>query len=260
MRFTEQFLFPKADDDWLKKVGWIEEDAGFGAVVEDFRTDMGRWCAANTLPIGELLLTLAQDIFSEPSELGLAYGVAVHLATLARDRPHLRTLDFLGELDDIGRNRRRLLNFREDAQGFEPPAGEVTIATMHSAKGLEWDRVYLTSVSDYDFPSGGADDNYRGELWYARDNLNLWEEALAQVEQLHMGTLDEYLPGDATEKARKEVAAERLRLLFVGITRARQALILTYNTGRFHERRPNAAALAFTAMEQAWRERRASNA
>ena len=85
-----------------------------------------------------------------------------------------------------------------------------------------------------------------------RDSLNLTEEALAQTEQLHMGTLDEYVPGQATRKARQELAAERLRLLYVGITRARQELILTYNTGSRHETSPNEPALAFSALEQAW--------
>ncbi len=38
--------------------------------------------------------------------------------------------------------------------------------------------------------------------------------------------------GDATERARIDYAAERLRLLYVGITRARRDLIVTWNTGR----------------------------
>jgi len=36
----------------------------------------------------------------------------------------------------------------------------------------------------------------------------------------------------ATRVAREEYVSERLRLLYVGITRARRALIVTWNTGR----------------------------
>ena len=68
-----------------------------------------------------------------------------------------------------------------------------------------------------------------------------------------MGTLDEYVSGKATLDARREVAAERLRLLYVGITRARQELILTYIRAR-HGTSPNAPALAFTALDDAWRQ------
>ena len=38
--------------------------------------------------------------------------------------------------------------------------------------------------------------------------------------------------GDATVRARIDYAAERLRLLYVGITRAKRDLIVTWNTGR----------------------------
>ena len=45
------------------------------------------------------------------------------------------------------------LGFDDVEQGYEATPGKVTIATMHAAKGLEWDRVYLMAVSNYGFPS-----------------------------------------------------------------------------------------------------------
>jgi len=36
---------------------------------------------------------------------------------------------------------------------------------MHKAKGLEWERVYLMSVNNYDFPSGLPGDRYISEKW-----------------------------------------------------------------------------------------------
>lgn len=257
LRHPERFLFPAAGEDWVSNIGWIDDYQGFRTVVETFRTELRRWSEAAQLPVDELILTLGQDLFEEQAELALAHGVAVHLARLVRDRPDLRLHEIWQTLRDIGQNSGRFLHFVEDAFGFNPPAGEVTIATMHAAKGLEWDRVYLTSLSEYDFPGGGDDDYYRGERWYVRDRLNLTAEALAQTEQLHMGTLDEFTDGQATRAARREVAAERLRLLYVGITRARRELILTYNTGRNHDRRANPPAPAFTALEKIWRQSQA---
>ena len=254
LRHTERFVFPAAGDDWLEELGWLDDFEGFRLIVERFRTDLKRLCAAAILPIDELILTLGQDLFSEASELALAHSVAILLAKQAKERPEMRLPELTSELEVLARNRRRILGFSEEARGFEPPPGKVTIATIHTAKGLEWDRVHLASVSNYSFPSGGDEDSYRGERWFIRDNLNLTEEALEQTSQLHMGTLDEYVPGQASRNARLELAAERLRLLYVGITRARQELILTYNTGSRHETNPNQPAMAFTALAKAWKE------
>ena len=119
---------------------------------------------------------------------------------------------------------------------------------MHAAKGLEWDRVYLVAVNNFGFPSGSAGDKYRGERWYVRDSLNLVAEAEAQLRQVYMGSLDDYEIGKATEQVRVDLAAERLRLFYVGITRARRELIVTYNLGRNPERDPNQPAIAFQAL------------
>ncbi|MDE0139954.1 MAG: ATP-dependent helicase [Caldilineaceae bacterium] len=253
LRLPERFIYPAAGDDWLRELRWLDDYDGFRPVVHQFRQDLRRWCSAAILPVDELVLTLGQDLFTEADERALAHSAAILLANRARERPDLRLLELTKELDETAANRRRLLGFTEETRGFEPPAGKVTIATMHSAKGLEWDRVHLASVSNYSFPGGGDDEYYRGEPNYIRDSLNLTEEALEQTRQLHMGTLDEYVPGEATREARREYAAERLRLLYVGITRARQELVLTYNTGRFHDRRPNEPALAFKELNQSWR-------
>ncbi len=105
-------------------------------------------------------------------------------------------------------------------------------------------------VNNFSFPSGSESDKYRSERYWARDNLNLVAEAIEQTRQLAMGSLDDYSTGPATQASRLAVAAERLRLFFVGITRARQELIITYNTGRSPESDPNPPALAFEALRR----------
>jgi DNA helicase-2/ATP-dependent DNA helicase PcrA len=121
---------------------------------------------------------------------------------------------------------------------------------MHAAKGLEWDRVYLLSVTSYDFPSGQAGDSYIGEKWFIRDDLNIQAEARRQLKLIMAGTPEQYVEGEATQHARDEYAAERLRLLYVGITRAKEDLILMWNMGRFwQEGRKNAPAQAMLALQ-----------
>jgi len=99
---------------------------------------------------------------------------------------------------------------------------------------LEWDRVYLMSVNNYDFPSLDLYDTYFSEKWFVRGKLNLEAEALSLLDGLIHDdqSLIELEEGAATLDSRIEYAAERLRLLFVGITRARRELTITWNTGR----------------------------
>ncbi len=217
-------------------------------MAEAFRADLQRWTRTTELPVDELVLILGADLFTEPADLALTHHLAVLLAKLGRENPTWRLPELAGEMENIAQNRRRVQSFSDDAFGFAPKPGVVTVSTMHSAKGLEWDRVYLISLNDYSFPSGGDEQGYRGERWYVRDSLNLVAEAIAQTRLIHMGTLDEYIPGAATLQARQEIGGERLRLLYVGITRARREAILTYNTGNNPNRTLNGPALAFEAL------------
>ncbi len=238
---VEAYLWPRADHDWLAPLS-TELPARELVLLTGFRPLACRWHRAAILPIDQLILTLANDFFQEPAELALAHKLAGLLRDVAQAHPTYRLVELVEELAVIARNERRFLGFASEDTGFEPPAGVVTVATIHKAKGLEWDRVYLMSVNNYDFPSGQAQDTYIAERWFVRDNLNLEAEALAQLETLAQyplpigqagtrdGTLD--TEGRATEQARLGYVAERLRLLYVGITRARRDLIVTRNTGR----------------------------
>ncbi len=91
---------------------------------------------------------------------------------------------------------------------------------MHKAKGLEWDRVYLMSANNYDYPSGDPFDTFIGEKWFIRDQLESGcrSPGAAQIAGERRATTSK---GLATRDARIDYAAERLRLLYVGITRAR---------------------------------------
>jgi DNA helicase-2/ATP-dependent DNA helicase PcrA len=125
---------------------------------------------------------------------------------------------------------------------------------MHAAKGLEWDRVYLMAVNNYSFPSAQPADSYIAEKWFIRDQLNIQAEAQEQAEALMEGRAAGYVEGEASRAARLEYAAERLRLLYVGITRARRDLIITWNMGRFWDQgRRNTGAAPLIALTAFWK-------
>ncbi|NWG07879.1 MAG: ATP-dependent helicase [Chloroflexi bacterium] len=213
----------------------IEELSAFRVVVQ-------RWLNAVTLPIDQLILTLAQDVFTEASDLALAHKLALVLRQVADDHPDWRLPELTAELTVIAKNERRFIGFSSDDSGFDPEKhrGRVVVTTMHKAKGLEWDRVYLMSVNNYDFPSNMPGDRFISEKWFIRGGLNLEAEALAQLTALESTSeYDWYEEGAATMRSRLDYVKERLRLFYVGITRAKRDLIVTWNSGRQGDATPS---------------------
>ncbi len=230
---VEDYLWPAVDRDWLAGLGTDLDDSTLETLLR-FRTLVQRWQAAASLPVDQLVLTLAQDVFCEPADLALAYKLAGMLRQAAMANPTWRLAELNIELHHIAENDRRFLGFSDEDSGFDPEKyiGKVVIATMHKAKGLEWDRVYLLSVNTYDFPSDPDNDEFLPDKWYLRGQLNLQAETLAQLKALlSADAYDWYQEGRATYDARLDFIRERLRLLYVGITRAKKELVITWNTG-----------------------------
>ncbi len=253
---VEDFVWPGVDADWLDGLDLAAEYPVIYNQLAGFREYVRRWQGAVVLPIDQLILTLAQDLFTLPSDLAVAYNLALVLRRAAESHPHWRLPELADELAVVARNERRFRGFSEDDIAFNPDEhrGKVVVSTMHRAKGMEWDRVYLMSVNNYDFPSALAHDTYISERWFVRDTLNLEAEALAQLKLL-AGQEETYIEGMATQEARVDYAAERLRLLYVGITRAKKELVITWNTGKGEPAKQPAVPLI--AVQTFWEQRRA---
>ena len=239
--------------DWLAGLGETEAEDVIQELI-DFRVHVKRWLEAVTLPIDQLVLTLAQDVFTSPADLALAHKLALVLRSAANDHADWRLPELTSELAVIAKNERRFIGFSSDDAGFDPERhrGKVVVTTMHKAKGLEWDRVHLMSVNNYDFPALQGYDNYISEKWFLRDGLNLEAEALAQLSAaLSTGEYDWYAEGTATLAARADYVRERLRLFYVGLTRAKRELVVTWNTGRQGDAQPS---LAMQALMGWWEE------
>jgi DNA helicase-2/ATP-dependent DNA helicase PcrA len=255
---VEEYVRRAFDPESLACLEMPDPDAETEEQLREFRTLAQRWQSAAILPVDQLILTLAQDLFEMPGDLALSHKLAGLLAQASEAHPPWRLPELTQELAVIARNERKYLGLSQDDTGFDPEAhrGKVVVATVHKAKGLEWDRVYLMSVNNYDYPSAMPGDAFIAERWFVRDNLNLEAEALAQLRRVFTEDImaPYAAPGQATAQARMDYAAERLRLLYVGITRAKRELIVTWNTGRHSggELRP---AVAFQALRIWWEAR-----
>jgi len=250
----EELFYPQPGKTWKAGFEAVTASETLLAELEELRVRFIRWQNASFLPIDQLVLSISNDLFSEPSDLALAHKFALLLEFSAQLHPEYGLKDYAVELAEISGNFRKFNGFSDEELRFDPDAhkGKVFISTYHKAKGLEWDRVYLMSVNNYDFPSAQPHDTYIGEKWFIRENYNPQAELLDRLTGLM--TEDEAMifapEGKATENARVDYAAERLRLLFVGITRARRSLVITWNTGSSKDK---TMALPLEALNAIWK-------
>ena len=252
----EGLLWPIDDDPLTLPEGVAVAEIDTINVISQFRKLMQRWQKAIGLPIDQLILTIAQDLFTDPVELALAHKLALNLQRMQQGHPEWELPELCKELEIIAKNERKMQGFSEDDTGFNPDnyPGKAVVSTIHRAKGLEWDKVFIASVNNYDFPSGLEMDSYYSERYYIRDNLNLEAEALEQLNVLTAtDPVASYQEGAATLHARDELIRERLRLLFVGITRAKQSLTITWNKGM---RNNSTEAIPMIALRGFWRDRK----
>lgn len=109
--------------------------------------------------------------------------------TFSRTNPDARIREFVKELD------------RRASEQHAPNVEGITLASLHAAKGLEWDSVFLVGMSD--------------------------------------GWMPIMMATDA------ETIEEERRLLYVGITRARKELTLTFSRSRSEGGRANRSSSRF---------------
>jgi DNA helicase-2/ATP-dependent DNA helicase PcrA len=254
-RLVSQAQRPE-DYIWPQGRGWLSEvEADLTneqlSRLEAFREKVRYWLGLTDLPIGQLVMALGRDFFSDPDRLALVQKFSGLLRRASTYNPEWGLPRLSDELEVIAENERKFEGVGSGETDFDPEdhKGEVTISTMHGAKGLEWDRVHMMGVNDYHFPAAVAGDKFLPEKWFYRDGLNLQAETLAQIDALANG--EPYEESEATTEARHEYARERIRLFYVCVTRAREELMITTNIGRFEDNRP---ALIFEEMRDIYDE------
>jgi DNA helicase II / ATP-dependent DNA helicase PcrA len=170
-----------------------------------------------TLPDYRLISYLASRLNYQSSELATADKLAAKIALQTYGRSSIYSaIEVLQETIAT----EGFENIDDGSESRYTAAGQVTIITMHKAKGLDWDYVFIPFLSD----------RIPGQLWTPQGAKFLGDFTLAEVARakirahLHQHSLP--TPQAAWELANYLKQGEDLRLLYVAITRAKKLLWL----------------------------------
>ena len=177
------------------------------------------------LPAYHLIPFLGLTLGYDQSELATADKLAARIAQQTLEDSTLTAM--LGALQDLLSNERFRAVEAEDTESQYTRPGQLTIMTMHKAKGLDWDAVFLPFLHRRNIP---------GEVWIPQQIQFLGDFALDEVAraQLRAYTHAVYAQTSkpdpipdletAWQQASNLKRAEEYRLLYVAMTRAKRLL------------------------------------
>lgn len=232
------YLFPPHELPPQRDPGMPEAD--YASAIAFFRK-LATLFGQRHLPPYDLLAAIGRTFFGEGTALEIAHRVAGIVRKQLRGEAALTGAEEqwperpLPELGDVRRVLRDLRSSKKErslmpnAESLTPAKpGQVQVLTLHRAKGAEYDAVWIPDLGSYSFARKGPMSRFP---WFTSEvNLFGLKGLLAQaaVTRYAQGrSLDE---AAILEDARQEAVAEKLRLLYVGITRAERFLTLSCNT------------------------------
>lgn len=172
----------------------------------------------------DLISFLGLTLQYQASELATLQKLAERLfQQTARQRTLKAILEILQEIV----TSEQFEGVEEESEARYTKAGQLTIITMHKAKGLDWDLVFIPFLHKDSIP---------GQLWVPAGrkflgDLNLEEVARMQIRALVRsgGKMPVELPDPKTAWQAAELLkrAEEYRLLYVAMTRAKRFLWLS---------------------------------
>lgn len=205
--------------------------------------------------VEKLILFISEKLKFDREERAIAQKVAADVRYLMNQDPHWRLADLALEL----LSPKNMFNFFAgvvwDLKGYEPKPGVATVATYHKSKGLEWDVVFLAGINNTDFPVT-TDDKFIGEYWFLKEG---YKNPQAIIKADMQRVFDGNKVGDSILMSKLETISERTRLLYVGITRAKEYLFMSSyekNRGRKNEEIPSGYLLELRKyIEEAYKEK-----
>ncbi len=203
--FPERFLYPTINDPPLSTTA---------LKAQTYCTEFIR--ARFNLPNYQLISYLSDRLEYQALELATAEKLAERIAQQTFGNNSLsQNIQVLQEIVQS----ENFANIDEEADDRFTATGQVTIMTMHKAKGLDWDVVFLPFLHKDIIP---------GSPWVPTSTKFLGDFNIGEVARAKIRAFAHHQPLPTTSEAWQQAnflkQAESLRLLYVAMTRAKKLL------------------------------------
>jgi len=174
--------------------------------------------------IDKLILFIGDSMTIEKEEIAIVDYLAFYVKYLVAENNNINLQQIYNLLIDR-KNRvfSYIIEVVSEINGYEPLPGSITVCNYHKSKGLEWDCVFLLGMTEFNFPDN-IYQKFQCDKWYLKEKYKN-PEANIKAE------IDFILKGEVNKNYSKEIKEslikEKIRLLYVGITRAKEMLILS---------------------------------
>jgi DNA helicase-2/ATP-dependent DNA helicase PcrA len=172
----------------------------------------------------EKLIIYIGDLFNfNIKEKCLIDHIALHSKKLFKSNPKWSLKDLAIELKKIENNRFGF--FASIINKDKNLKKQITITNYHKSKGMEWDMVYLFGINTFYFPVYLSQDFYGNKKYLKEYYRNLDSYIDYELSIYFKKKPNKHFKN----KKQSEKIAESIRLIFVGITRAKEFLVISNN-------------------------------
>lgn len=174
--------------------------------------------------IDKLILFIGNSMMIEDEERAIVDYLGFYVKYLLAENNSMNLQQIYNLLSDR-KNRvfSYIIEVVSEINGYEALPGSITVCNYHKSKGLEWDCVFLLGMTQFNFPDN-IYEKFQCDKWYLKEKYKNPESNIK-------AEIDFMLHGEVTKNYAKEIKEnlikEKIRLLYVGITRAKEMLILS---------------------------------
>ncbi len=172
------------------------------------------------------ILFIGEKLKLENEDSAIVHYVSFYVKFLVSENMYMKLQDVYDIIVDT-KNKvfSHIIEVVYEINGYEPTPGSITLCNYHKSKGLEWDCVFLLGLTDFNFPDN-INQKFQCDKWYLKEKYKNPEAIIKkEIDSIVYG----YNGINYEYQTKIDVINEKIRLLYVGITRAKEMLIMSFS-------------------------------